>query len=142
MEGTGKELIKHLSYEDVIEIHRLQMEFGGDHLELAEKNMLTPGSLEYLLNLIQGFIFPYDQYPTIVEKAAILGHRIITGHMFYDGNKRTGMTCCYTMLELNGYKVKIDNYDTEITAKAVASNKIDYQQFLFWLQQRIKSVNN
>ena len=31
-----------------------------------------------------------DLYPTLVDKAAALGHRIIQCHPFVDGNKRTG----------------------------------------------------
>ena len=31
-----------------------------------------------------------DFYPTLVDKAAALGHRIIQCHPFVDGNKRTG----------------------------------------------------
>jgi len=81
--------------------------FGGFYSE-ADQNLVNPGSLEYALQAIQGLPFGQDPYPTLIEKAAALCWRIITNHVFYDGNKRTGMEVCRQLLELNGHVMRID----------------------------------
>lgn len=43
-------------------------------------------------------VFGEDAYPTPVEKAAALFHGIITGHVFADGNKRTGTIAALFLL--------------------------------------------
>ena len=48
-----------------------------------------------------------DLYPVVFEKAAALARGIICGHVFADGNKRTGMEVGLIFLELNGWEVHL-----------------------------------
>ncbi|MFH1070444.1 MAG: Fic family protein [Candidatus Glassbacteria bacterium] len=138
MEGTGETLRDSITVSDIFEIHRLQItNFGGESVASEEKELRSPGSLPYLVDLIQGKIFPYDQYPTIIEKAAILGWRIIQGHPFLDGNKRTGMAACFTLLKLNGYDVTVDDRSTEEMALLIANKAIQFEEFSSWLEKRL-----
>lgn len=70
----------------------------------AADNLLHPDSLEWVLDAIRFPIFGEHPYPTIIEKAAILAWTIIKGHVFFDGNKRTGMSAMIVFLRENGYE--------------------------------------
>jgi len=112
-------------------------EFGGF---LGSNNLLYSGSLEYLLKSIQGFLHDFDPYPSIIEKGAFLAWRIISGHIFVDGNKRTGMECCRLFLEINNYSMRIDN-DVVGMALKIAENEIDFSTFIEWLRDRTTLQN-
>ena len=103
--------------------------FGGD------RNLANPGSLEHVLDEIQGSFFGYEPYPTILEKAAAVAWRIIAGHVFHDGNKRTGMEACRLFLELNGYEMAIDREVIDM-ALQIASGQIELAEFIHWLRTR------
>lgn len=124
-----------LTISDIVEINRRMIaEFGGIFFE-GDNNLANPGSLEHALEEIQGSLFGQDLYPSIIEKAAVLGCRIIVNHVFHDGNKRTGMEACRLFLDLNGYKMRID-LDVVTIAVAVAEDKMQIDGFTQWVEQR------
>ena len=47
-------------------------------------------------------------YPTFMEKAAVMFHGIICGHVFADGSKRTGTMIAAAIVELDGHLVTPD----------------------------------
>lgn len=53
-----------------------------------------------------------DLYPTLVEKAAALGHSLIANHPFVDGNKRTGHAAMEVFLMVNGCEIQASVKDT------------------------------
>lgn len=108
-------------------------EFGGIFFA-GNDNLLNSGSLEYLVSTVEGSLFDFDPYPTIIEKAALLAWRIITGHIFIDGNKRTGMESCRLLLEINGYNL-IVSQDTVTVALQAANNEISYSEFVEWIER-------
>ncbi|TET11981.1 MAG: type II toxin-antitoxin system death-on-curing family toxin [Candidatus Thorarchaeota archaeon] len=110
------------------------LEFGGSYFE-GNNNLLNPGSLDYLIDLILGFLPVPDQYPSPIHKSAILAWRIIKGHIFFDGNKRTGMEACRLLLEINGYQMKIDSQVIEM-ALDIANGEIEFPRFVKWLEGR------
>lgn len=133
MDGTGKVL----EFADILEINRRMVQtFCGIFFE-GDDNLASPGSLEYILEAIQGSLFGYDPYPTLVEKAAALAWRIITGHVFHDGNKRTGMEACRLLLDLNGYVMRIDTEVVEVAVQ-IASGELGFADFVRWLEARVE----
>jgi death on curing protein len=96
------------SIADIIEINRQMIrEFGGIYFE-ADRNLRNPGPLEHVLEAVQGSLFGKELYPSLSEKAAAICWRIITAHVFHDGNKRTGIESCHLLLEINGINMRID----------------------------------
>jgi death-on-curing protein len=125
-----------LTLIDVAEInHRMIAKFGGIFFQ-ANHNLANPGSLEHVLEEIQGTLFSYTPYPTIFEKAAAIGWRIIVAHVFHDGNKRTGMEACRLFLELNGYSMRIDSEVVDM-ALAIATGKVTFIEFVQWIEKRV-----
>lgn len=77
--------------------------YGGDFF--GEHNLKFPGSLDWVLEAIQNELFGFDQYPTLVDKAAQLGWIINEGHVFHDGNKRTSNMSVLLFLSANGFGI-------------------------------------
>jgi len=133
MDGIGKAL----ESADIVEINRQMIQnFGGVFFK-GDDNLANPGSLEHILEAIQGSLFGYDPYPTLVEQAAALGWRIIAGHVFHDGNKRTGMEACRLLLDLNGYVMRMDTAVVDIAVQ-IASGELGFADFVQWLKARVE----
>jgi death-on-curing protein len=124
-----------LTVDDIVEINRRMIaEFGGIFFA-GDYNLANPGSLEHVLEEVQGSLFGYEPYPTLIEKAAAIGWRIIAGHVFHDGNKRTGMEACRLFLELNGHIMRIDSEVVRISLQ-IANGAMELGEFVQWLKQR------
>ncbi len=128
-----------LTASDIVEINRRMIaEFGGIFFE-GDRNLANPGSLEHVIEEIQGSLFGHDPYPTLVEKAAAIAWRIMTNHVFHDGNKRTAMEACRLFLELNGYAMRID-FQVVDMALSIATGKAQFPEFIQWLEQRTAKI--
>jgi death-on-curing protein len=114
-------------------------EFGGIFFK-GNHNLVNPGSLEHVLEEIQGSFFGHEPYPTLVEKAAAICWRIIVNHVFHDGNKRTGMEACRLFLELNGYAMRID-FEVVDMALRIATREVQFPEFVQWVEQRTAKIS-
>ena len=88
-------------------------------LEVAEGHvgtyhLLDESRLHYLVEAVGGTFGDTELYPTLPQKAAVYAHHIITGHIFMDGNKRTGLNCAILFLEFNGCTLRLDLDDSLI----------------------------
>jgi death-on-curing protein len=92
-----------LTVAEILEMNRLLIQkYGG-----AGVGFHNRGSLEFALEEIHGFVFGQERFPTIFDKAACLGWRIISGHVFIDGNKRTAMMATLAFLDLNNISCEL-----------------------------------
>lgn len=64
-----------------------------------------------------------DVYPDIFTKAAALARGLICGHVFVDGNKRTGLLAAAMFLELNGWHFHLPDDDMEALALDIAGDR-------------------
>ena len=118
-----------LSIEQVLDIHAevIRLHGGSDlihELGLVESALARPHT---------GF-GGFEKYPTLIEKAAILGHGLTQNHGFKDGNKRVGFTAMDVFLRMNVHKMSISADDAEPVMLAVADGKIPPDQFLAWVR--------
>ena len=65
--------------------------------------------------------FGQDFYPTIYDKAACLFFSVAGGHIFSNGNKRTGVLALDQFLLANSVYLLLSNEDMEKLAKSTAS---------------------
>lgn len=128
-----------LEFGDIVEINRRMIHAFGGLFVADVDNLLNPGSLDHILEAIQGSVFGYDPYPTLVEKAAALAWRIIVGHVFHDGNKRTGVDACRQLLELNGYAMRMDEEVVDIAIR-IATAQMPFVDFVRWLEARAQPI--
>jgi len=85
---------------------RLAARFASEGLPFGG-GLLSRAALESAVNQPRQSFGGVDLYPGIFEKAAVLVRGIICGHVFADGNKRTGMEVGLIFLELNGWEVHL-----------------------------------
>ena len=98
--------MRHLTIEDILIIAETHV----DNHQLLRKDQL-----DYLVEAVSAKFGGTELYPTPFQKAAVYAHHIITGHIFFDGNKRIGLTCALRFLELNGYS-RLSDIDDSIIA--------------------------
>lgn len=116
-----------LTAEEIIEINRQMTTTFGGSFNNGNENVINPNSLYFLIEEINGTLFGEELYPDVFQKAAIIAWRIIEGHIFYDGNKRTGMEACRLFLELNSISLTIDNEIIEVAINiANGTGSVEY----------------
>ena len=135
--------MKFPTRENILLLNRRHLEnTGGEFFE--PENLLNPNSLEWVLEAIQYPLFGEVLYPTMVEQSAILAWTIIDGHIFYDGNKRTGMSALEIFLKLNGYSLNATNDEMEEVAIRIASaatSNYSYDEFVQWVREKTQLKN-
>jgi death-on-curing protein len=133
--------LTNLTLEEVIKINRyIIRNYGGRDFQEPD-NLQNPNTLIWTLNFIQdSVVYGIDQYPTIGQKAALLAWNINTGHVFYDGNKRTSTIASTIFLEVNGFYLNTTDNEIIRIALAVAnknSTQITFIDFCEWYLQRV-----
>jgi death-on-curing protein len=79
-----------------------------------------------------------DAAPTIIHKAATIMHQILVYHPFVDGQKRTGISCAFIFLGLNGYFMwSRDVFDEVHFAVRVAKGEYEVPEISRWLASRV-----
>jgi death-on-curing protein len=122
--------IRYLSLEQVIRIHREMIQkFGG--IEGVRDHKLLDSALNSPRQTFGGD----DLYPTVIEKAAILGFGIVSNHPFLDGNKRTGQHVMEAFLELNGFVLESNVDEDERLILDIAGGIIDKNAVQDWLRR-------
>lgn len=90
----------YLDKKNLLTLNRRAIEqFGGRFV--PPENLLND-RLDYVLDMVQDD----ERCASINIKAAFYFAKILKGHMFNDGNKRTGLTAMLTFLYINGYRLK------------------------------------
>ena len=104
MENAGKTL-RYLTVDEILWVAKRHV---------PDNKALKENQLQYLVEIVgQGF-GDTELFPTLPQKAAVYAHHIITGHIFLDGNKRTGMTCALWFLVLNSCSLRLGIDDSII----------------------------
>lgn len=124
--------MKYLSVSDILIIHeKLIHSFGGTNeirdIGLVESSVAQPRMT------FDG----KDLYPSIYEKAGILGFSLIKNHAFIDGNKRIGHAAIEIFLLINGYELIDDVDHQEKIILSVASGNLSKEDFIKWLEAKV-----
>jgi death on curing protein len=92
--------MKFLIKKSFVLINRRTIEaHGGSYV--PPENFLHEGVLDYTVEAVKESVFGQPMYPTLADKAAFYMFQIVTGHVFQDGNKRTGLEAALAFLQLN-----------------------------------------
>jgi death-on-curing protein len=79
-------------------------------------------------------------YPTLVEKAAALGHSLIANHPFVDGNKRTGHAAMEVFSMINGFEIQASVDEQERVILQVAAGEMKREEFTEWLRGYVRAM--
>ena len=117
------------SREKIKLLHQLMAEATGGSIGLRDEGLLD--------SAIEGAFATFDGaelYPSKEEKAAKLGHSLISNHAFIDGNKRIGVYVMLSFLELNGIHIEADDEDVVQLGLGVADGSMDQTAVLQWIK--------
>ena len=124
--------MRYLTLSEVLEMHRQILAQSGG----VERLIHLP-ALESALAQPQMTFGGEELYPTVVDKAAVLGYALIKNHPFLDGNKRTGHAAMEVFLVLNGYEIRAAVDEQERVILQVAAGEIDREEFTTWLRAHV-----
>jgi death-on-curing protein len=126
-------MIRYLTKEEVIELHRRALErFGG------MPGMRDEGLLDSALAQPRAAFGGEDLYPTLAAKAAALAFSLINNHPFVDGNKRVGFAAMAVFVELHSRKLACSTDAGEAAVLAVASGEMNREQFTSWVESHLE----
>ena len=118
------------SKEKVLLLHQLMAEATGGDVGVRDEGLLE-SAIETIYSTFDG----KELYPTKEEKAAKLGHSLISNHAFVDGNKRIGMYIMISFLELNGIRIDATNDEVYELGMSVADGSADKDDILDWINK-------
>ena len=111
----------------LIAIHDMQLAEHGGGAGLRDGNLLE-SALAKPENLAA-----YGE-PDVAALAAAYGYGISRNHAFIDGNKRTALVAAELFVQLNGWRLEVDDADCVLTLLAVATGDITEDAFADWLR--------
>ncbi|MFH0817866.1 MAG: type II toxin-antitoxin system death-on-curing family toxin [Candidatus Micrarchaeota archaeon] len=120
--------IKHLGKAEVLSVYfEIIKKFG------KEKGVVDEGNLESTLYRVEGYSAKTED-ETIFWKATILLERIVLGHPFVDGNKRTAFQVTKTFLKLNGHELESPEEETISFLVLIAKGLKNRYSIKSWLE--------
>jgi death on curing protein len=123
--------MRYLTLNEVLEIYRQVMKQSGG------AGIRDLNALESALAQPRATYGGEDLYPTLVDKAAILGYLLVKNHPFVDDNKRIGHAAMEVFLLLNGYEIKATVDEQEAVILSVADGNMGRAAFTEWVAAHI-----
>jgi death-on-curing protein len=109
-----------LGLDEVIEIHRDQIERYGGHPGIRDLELLKSALAMPSAGVGENYL-----HADVFEMAAAYLFHIARNHPFVDGNKRTGAVAAVVFLLLNGKEIQSDEDSFEEIVRSVAEGKAD-----------------
>ena len=109
-----------LTLEEVLEIHRDEIERHGGTLGVRDN-----GLLESAVAAPQSGFVGHYLHSDLYEMAAAYLFHLVQNHPFLDGNKRVGVATALVFLTMNGVETKMANQALVDMVLAVAKGKMN-----------------
>ncbi len=122
----------YLTVEQIVALHNLALEQSGGMQGLRDLN-----ALESIVAGQRQVVFGEELYKSMYDKSAFIVRGIIKGHVFNDGNKRTGILAGLTLLKVNGKHFSVQVGEIEDFAVHVAVDNLELDHIAQWLEQNI-----
>lgn len=117
-----------LDAKRVTEVHDLIIsETGG------ERGVLFEGTLDFCIQRHRIYLYGFEVFPDLFQKAAALMHCIILFHPFVDGNKRTGIVVVSIFLENNNYRLQVERPEAISFTIRIAKGNAEILEISQWL---------
>ena len=118
------------SSEKVKLLHQLMAEATGGSIGVRDEGLLD-SAIESAFATFGGV----ELYPSKEEKAAKLGHSLISNHAFVDGNKRIGIYVMLSFLELNGIHIEATDEAVVALGLGAADGRLKQEDILEWIME-------
>jgi len=122
--------IDFLTLNDVIAIHRQQIEIHGGSAGIRDEGLLLSA-----LAMPQAAFFDQYAHNDIYEMAAAYMFHIVMNHPFIDGNKRTGTAAAIIFLGMNDIELTVENPTLVDFVLSVAQGQKDKSQITEFLKE-------
>ncbi|TGK48734.1 type II toxin-antitoxin system death-on-curing family toxin [Leptospira bouyouniensis] len=122
-----------LSIEDVIQIHKNQIDLYGGAADIRDYGLLE-SAIHQPMTTFDG----ESLHPSLFDKAAAYLYYLCKNHPFLDGNKRVALASTLVFLDINGYDLLDPNeilYDFVI---GVAEGKFKLEE----IKKTLESLAN
>ena len=96
-------MIQYINKRMILVINRTCWREAGGLKPRGENNLRKGCSLSFVDNIFSNEVFGQKIYPSLHHQAAAYLYHITKGHIFNDGNKRTGLAVALTFLAWNGF---------------------------------------
>jgi death-on-curing protein len=126
-------MIRYLTLEEALELHRLVLEQSGGGEGVREL-----GGLDSAVTQPQMTFGGQELYLSLAEKAATLGFGLVCNHPFVDGNKRVGHAALETFLVLNGGELVAGVDEQEQVILRLAAGSLKRDEFAAWVQAHLQ----
>jgi len=126
-------MLKYISRDQIIIVHDRIIESFS-----KEKGDMTLGNLEATLERVEGY--KGEDKDALFWKAAILLERIVLGHPFIDGNKRTAYEAAKIFLQANGFTLNAEEDEVIDLLVGVAKSKKNRYSIKAWLEKHSKKT--
>lgn len=126
-------MIRYLSLEEVLELHRLVLRQSG-----GLEGVRDLGGLESAVAQPQMTFDGQDLHPCLPTKAAALGFSLIRNHPFVDGNKRIGHLAMEMFLVLNDHELDAGVDEQERIILGLAAGELSREDFAGWVRSRMR----
>jgi len=83
---------------------------------------------------------PFQDTPTIWDRATILYKEMIEGHYFSDGNKRIGSLLGYIFFSKNGYEFSLPKGEVYQITMEVAQGQKKFEEIKEWFKINTKKI--
>lgn len=119
-------MTRYLDFDTVLAINRIVA---------GKQNLVNKSMLLYTLDAMQSARDQDDERKVMIKRTALLLHGIVQGHVFTDGNKRTGFVCATVFLRKNGWSLKpLDTDELVSTLLEIAKGNMDRKAIERWLE--------
>lgn len=95
-------MILYVNKRMILVINRMCWRKAGGLAPLGKNNLREGCNLGFVDGIRSNEMFGQTMYPTLHHQAAAYLFHITKGHIFNDGNKRTGLAVALTFLSWNG----------------------------------------
>jgi death-on-curing protein len=123
--------MKILTKEQVLMFHRALIDAHGGSDGIRDDGLLD-SAMATPFQTFDG----KPLFPTVQQRAVILGFGIVSNHPFIDGNKRTGAHAMLTMLAMNGIMPEYTQKELYEIILKVAAGEADSDDLLEWVLAR------
>ena len=125
-------MLRLITKKEIIDLHYLIIEkTGGEH------GILYEGTIDFIAEFLST---EANEEEDILRLAAMICNKIITGHPFIDGNKRTGFEATDVFLVRNGYLIDCTaDVGVEFTLSA-ARYELAEEDIYKWLKEHTKRI--
>ncbi len=106
MDTSRRPVILYPSDRQIVRINKIQIDSKGG-MFVPPFNLREEGSLDLILYAISEPVYNTEPFPSVYNKAAALAWKIIVGHIFHDGNKRTGLLAGLALMHINRKPVHV-----------------------------------